>query len=62
MAVPSDSIWEFPGMYSLMIQPYGHQNDYFFCHYIGFMVIIFLEFKATENYKLAFAEAVLIIV
>jgi len=24
MAVPEDAIWEFPGMYSLMLQPYGH--------------------------------------
>jgi hypothetical protein len=54
MAVPTDSIWEFPGMYSLMMQPYGHRNDYFFCHSLGFMVIIFFEFKATECVKLAF--------
>lgn len=60
MAVPPDSIWEFPGMYSLMMQPYGHRNDFFFCHYLGFLTIIFLEFKAVEQYKLAFASVVLL--
>ena len=54
MAVPQDSLWEFPGMYSLMIQPFGHQNDYFFCHYLGFMVVIFCEFKSIGCIKLAF--------
>ena len=55
MAVPDDSLWEFPGMYSLTMQPYGHQNDFYFCHYLGFLVIILLEFKETEHTKLAFA-------
>ena len=53
MAVPPDAIWEFPGMYSLILQPYGHQNDYYFCHYLGFMIIIFCEFKGTGHVKLA---------
>jgi hypothetical protein len=61
MAVPDDSIWEFPGMYSLIVQPYGHQNDFFFCHYLGFMLLIFMEFKATDRLKLASASAVLIV-
>jgi hypothetical protein len=61
MAVPEDSIWEFPGMYSLTMQPYGHQNDYYFCHSLSFMVIIFLEYKSTEYYKCAFASASVII-
>ena len=62
MAVPLDAIWEFPGMYSLMLQPYGHRNDFFFCHSLGFMLIIFLEFKATGCIKLAFATMLTIII
>lgn len=61
MATPADSIWEFPGMYSLTMQPYGHQNDFYFCHYLGFMLIIFLEYKATEWYKCAFGSGAVIV-
>ena len=49
-------------MYSLMLQPYGHRNDFFFCHSLGFMLIIFLEFKATGCIKLAFATMLTIII
>jgi hypothetical protein len=62
MAVPDDSIWEFPGMYSLTMQPYGHRNDFFFCHYLGFLLIILLEFKETEQTRLAFATFTTILV
>ena len=55
MAMPGDSIWEFPGMYSLIMQPYGASNNFFFCHYLGFLVIIMCEFKATDYIKLATA-------
>jgi len=61
MAVPTDTLWEFPGMYSIMLQPLGHQNDYFFCHSLGFMIIIFMEFKATECIKLAFCTLLTIV-
>lgn len=61
MAVPEDSIWEFPGMYSLTMQPYGHQNDFYFCHYLSFMLLILLEYKATGNNKLTFFSGLVIV-
>ena len=54
MAYPDNYIWEFPGMYSITVQ-YGVNNGFYFCPYLGFLVINFFEFKDNKHYKLAVA-------
>lgn len=52
MAYPDGYLWEFPGMYSITVQ-YGIQNNFFFCPFVGLLVINFCEFKDNKFYKLA---------
>lgn len=44
MPYPDGYIWEFPGFFSITMH-YGSGNTFYFCPYIGLLLINFFEFK-----------------
>jgi len=42
LTIPEDSLWDFPGFYSIMV-PYFHTNDFFHRGHIGNCFIFYLE-------------------